>query len=163
MSEPASQPAPATDLVGLMSQLTEPPMPEPVSMWPATAAWAWLAVAGVLLLAWFGWRWVQHYRANAYRRAALAELRVSGLDVAGVSSVLRRAALVVWSRSEVASLTGPAWLDFLDRTGGGGKFSKGPGQPLAHAPIHPRGEASHELVALAERWVTQHTRPESSK
>ncbi|MBW4935551.1 DUF4381 domain-containing protein [Marinobacter sp. F4206] len=146
-----------------MGQLTEPSMPAPISMWPATAGWAWVGTAILLVLAYVVWRLIRGHRTNAYRRAALTQLRSAPQDVATVSSILRRTALVVWPRKDVASLCGPAWLEFLDRTGGDGQFANGPGKELTDAVYRNNVRPSEELLNLARHWVAHHSAPELPK
>jgi len=144
------------NLVDLLDRLAEPLEPAPVSMAPQTAGWTVLTVVLALVLAWLAWRWVQRWRANAYRRAALAELDAAGDDPAAVADILRRTALVAWPRDRVASLSGADWLRFLNATGGGG-FLKGPGAALASAPYRSDAAApAPGLGALAARWVRRH-------
>jgi hypothetical protein len=144
------------NLVDLLDRLAEPLEPAPVSMAPQTAGWTVLTVVLALVLAWLAWRWVQRWRANAYRRAALAELDAAGDDPAAVADILRRTALVAWPRDRVASLSGADWLRFLDATGGGG-FLDGPGAALASAPYRSDAAApAPGLGALAARWVRRH-------
>ncbi|TCU08396.1 DUF4381 domain-containing protein [Rhizobium sullae] len=99
-------------------------MPEPVSWMPQTWGWAVLIGAILAMLALAGLRWLLHYRANAYRREALAllvaveerlrrpETRQDGIRELG--EVLKRAALAAWPRADVASLSGGSWVSFLD-------------------------------------------------
>jgi Domain of unknown function (DUF4381) len=105
------------DLVTLIEELQQPPEPIPVSMMPQTWGWAGLAALLTALLLWLLWRGWRRWRANAYRRAALAELELAGDDPARIAGVLRRTALAAWPRVEVASLTGEDWPAFLSRTG----------------------------------------------
>ena len=85
-----------TNLVDLIGRLVEPPEPAPVSLVPQTAGW-W--VLGALLLSALGyglWRFMLHWRADAYRRAALSELALAPDDPAAIASILRRAALAAY-------------------------------------------------------------------
>jgi Domain of unknown function (DUF4381) len=152
--DPATE---AANLVDLLDRLAEPLEPAPVSMTPQTAGWTVLAVLLALVLAWLAWRWLQQWRANAYRRAALAELDAAGDDPAAVADILRRTALAAWPRDRVASLSGADWLRFLDATGGGGGFVDGPGAVLASAPYRSDAAArAPGLGSLAARWVRRH-------
>jgi hypothetical protein len=86
----------------------------------------------VLGVAWGSIRIVRHYSANQYRRQALAELKrlrelarqFGTLNNASgqVMELLKQTALVAYSRENVAALTGEAWWQFLDKTGGGSRF-----------------------------------------
>ena len=62
------------NLIELLDLLQVPPEPEPVSLFPATVGWIWSGLALAVLCGWAIYRWRARYRANAYRRAALAEL-----------------------------------------------------------------------------------------
>ena len=76
-----------------------------------------------------------HWQHNRYRREALAELarhesalvdparRADALSA--MAELLKRAALTAFPRGQVATLTGPAWFAFLDRTGRTAAFSAG--------------------------------------
>lgn len=150
---------PETDgknLVELLDMLKPIPEPDPVSMVPATQGWIWLGLAllaVVLLAGRWGWR---RWRANAYRRAALAELEAAGGAPAEVAAILRRAALAAYPRRKVAPLTGTAWLAFLDETCEGVGFASGAGAALVEAPYRGGGTPSPELEEQARLWLKKH-------
>jgi hypothetical protein len=142
------------NLVDLIDRLAEPPMPDPVSLAPQTAGW-WVLGAVVLSgLAYGLWRLWLHWRANAYRRAALQELASAGDDPARVAAILRRTALAAYPRRAVAGLAGDDWLAFLRATGG---FPESAGPALIRAPYAPVTEAK-ALRTGAERWIRTHRR-----
>lgn len=152
----------ATSLIDLLDQLHDLAEPPPVSMMPAT--WAWAVLAGMVALAvaaaLVAWR--RHRRATAYRRAALAELDalVPGLAagdpgaLARLQELLRRTALAAFPRAEVATLTGDAWAGFLDRTGGAfGSLAPA----IAAAPYKPPAAYDGAAVTAAARaWIRGH-------
>ena len=146
---PAGEP---TTLLDLLDALRQPEPPAPVAMTPQTPGWIVLGAVLLLLLAWGALIWRRRRRANAWRREALAALAEAGDDPAAVAPILRRAALALHPRAEVAGLTGERWLRFLDRAGGPG-FAEGPGRALAAGPYDGRGAPAPGLSALAARWV----------
>lgn len=143
-------------LTGLIDELTDPPAPEPVSLVPQTAGWVVLAVVLVLLAGWAVWRWLAHRRANAYRRAALAELQAAGEDAAAIAAILRRCALAAYPRARVAALTGAEWVGFLNDTGGA--FGPEASAALLRAPYREDTDAAPELAQAAAHWVRRHRR-----
>jgi hypothetical protein len=164
-SDAASTDGPPTSLVELMDRLVEPPEPAPVPLVPETAGWWVLAALALLLLGWALWRAARRRRAEAYRRAALAELEAAGGDPAATAAILRRAALAAYPRGEVAGRAGGDWVEFLHRTGG---FPLEQGPALLAAPYRPggphgaaEGPAAGDAAALrdaAERWLRRHRR-----
>lgn len=157
MSDEATAAVDNDSLVGLLNQLAEVPDPAPVSMVPQTAGW--LVLAGIVLVVavWRGWRMWQHYRANAYRRAALKALERAADDPAAVSGILKRAAMVAYGRRRVAGLSGQAWVTFLSETGAG-HFQE---TALVSAAYQSGPAAADpQLLAAARQWVTSHKVPE---
>jgi len=142
-----------------LSNLHDIVLPAPISYWPPAPGWwilalALLAVAAILIA-----RLIAHYRRNAYRRAALRELETIGpaVDSASavrISGVLKRTALVAFPREQVAGLTGPAWLAFLDRTGRTEAFSTGDLAALAYGGNSREGGA---ISKAAKHWVRRHS------
>ena len=128
----------------------------PVSWWPMAPGW-WLliVIAGILLLvaAIRSWR---RWRANAYRRTALREL-AEAKDVAAIADILKRTALCAYPRTEIAALSGRAWCDWLQKTGGDVVPDK-VAQSLTTRIYADRGIAhfadSREYV---RRWIRNHT------
>ncbi len=57
-----------------LDQLRDIHLPEPISWWPPAPGWWFLAVCGVVLLGWLATLFYRRYRANHYRRQALAKL-----------------------------------------------------------------------------------------
>jgi hypothetical protein len=133
-------------------------MPDPVGWWPPAPGW-WLLAA--LLLGLVAVLFVllrRRRRCRAATRAAVAELARLRADAAvddgagatlrALSRLLRRYALAVYPREQVAGLSGEDWLHFLDAHGGDGRFASGPGRTLAEAPYRPA--AAVDLAALAD-------------
>jgi hypothetical protein len=136
-------------------------LPAEPHSWPPAPGW-WLLLALIITaaaaVAVLGWR---HWRRARRRRRILSELDRIGAErtgstlVAGVAALLKRSALMTHPDADVAALTGDAWLGFLDRTGGEGRFSDGPGRVLAAGPYAPTTEGLDDqaLLALARRWL----------
>ncbi|PHO04880.1 hypothetical protein CSC82_04980 [Rhodobacteraceae bacterium 4F10] len=145
------------NLVELLDMLEPVPEPAAISMWPQTQGWLFLLL-GVGLLALWGWlKWRDHHRANAYRRAALVALNDAGDDPVRIAEILRRTAVIGFSREAVVGLAGQDWLRFLDRNCAQGGFDSDLGRKMIAAPY--KSGATDEvpgLQALAKVWVKSH-------
>ncbi|PYG31012.1 DUF4381 domain-containing protein [Pelagimonas varians] len=148
------------DLVQLYDQLELLDPPPPISMAPETVGWLWLAVFVTVAFGYAVWRWRKSYLAKAYRRAALAALRQAKDDPVEIASLLRRTALVAFPRSDVASLHGAQWLDFLDKAAPKVAFSGSQaGDLLSTAPYQkqqPVGPTNVDLARMARLWIETH-------
>ncbi len=135
-------------------------LPADPAFWPPAPGW-WLAgglilALVVLVIA----RGLKAWRRHRRRRRALAQLQAlatlgPGPELAArVSELLKRVALGSFTRREVAGISGRAWLTFLDRTGGDGRFAEGPGRALAEGPYLASAEFdAAALLELAKDWV----------
>lgn len=132
-------------------------VPAPVSMMPQTIGWVVLgAIAVLTVVAAVLWA-RRRYVRNAYRREALAVLDQTPL--AALPALVKRVALAAVPRTEVAALTGDAWLAFLDRTYGGRGFTSGPGKALASVSFDPAAadeRSAADLRQLVARWIRRH-------
>lgn len=98
-------------------------VPQPISWMPQTWGWALLAGLMALLVIVASARWLRRYRADAYRREALALLfdieekmsdparRHDGIH--DLAELLKRVALAGWPREDVAPMSGSSWVRFL--------------------------------------------------
>ncbi|MBB5190735.1 hypothetical protein HNQ50_001457 [Silvimonas terrae] len=147
-----------------LAALQEIPPPPPVAWTPQTWGWAVLCVFMVALLLWVIWRLWQHHKAQAWRRAALAELAAietalhanpqQMTAVRALPALVKRVALMIAPRDQVAQLSGPQWLQWLDNTWHDNAFSSGPGKllPALAWQQHPPAETA-ELINLLRRWI----------
>ena len=145
-----------SQLLDLMHDIV---MPDAVSLQPQTVGWwvllAWLLA--VLVLA--GAKWLRKWRRNRYRREA-AEM-IDGIDpgAAGAGSeiarILKRTALAVYERKEVAALYGADWADFLIKTARNDRQIVRSADQIAAAAYRDDIDAS-ELVKPAKRWIKVH-------
>lgn len=132
--------------------------PVPVSWWPlAPGWWVVIAVTAVTLLA-FGYRAWQRWKANAYRRAALAELQSAASD-ADVAEILKRTALSAFPRTNVTSLTGAEWCRWLSDTGGT-DVPDIASQRLTAGVFRDGSSRTRELIEFAKRWINDHKNQE---
>ncbi|WP_336487027.1 DUF4381 domain-containing protein [Methylobacterium nigriterrae] len=156
-----------------LENLRDLALPPPVSLWPPAPGW-WILAAGLASASVVaGWRSWRRYRADAYRREACRQLdaierRVDAGLCAGAASelavVLKRTALAAFPRAAVASLTGPAWLRFLDRTGCTTAFTDGAARGIGQWAFagDRAAPAANLKAALRETraWVRAHRRSE---
>jgi hypothetical protein len=86
----------------------------------------------------------------------------NGQKLRELSILLRRVAISISPRADVASLTGAAWLRFLDGSLLDSPFSSGIGTILTDAPYRQFSVSDaqlSELIKLCERWLKHCTRP----
>ncbi|MCJ7433495.1 MAG: DUF4381 domain-containing protein [Anaerolineales bacterium] len=130
-------------------------LPPTVPGWPSAPGWyvvfALLALAGVAM-AWTSWK---RWRANAYRRAALREL-ASLENAPAMAALLRRTALAIVPRTEIAAMTGSVWVDWLAAQYG--ETMPETVRTQLTAGVYGRA-AQHELGVLrdyAAGWIARH-------
>ncbi len=138
-------------------------LPPPVGWWPPAPGW-WLlslALCGLGYAAFRSWR---RLRQPNIRRLGLRELakleddkKLSPLQKAQqLSMLLRRAALTVYPREQIAGLQGRDWLEWLEGVLADGRFTDGPGQALVDAPYRPelqQPEGLEALFVLCRDWL----------
>ena len=162
-----------------LQNLNDIVMPASVGWWPLAGGWYVLAAVVLILLTWFIIKSVRDWKANAYRRAALLELK-SLVDNAGdegsraaglrkLPALLKRTALSVYPREDVAGLTGDDWFRFLNS-----KVSKPSFSPqafdLLNRVAYTTGnlgdigdDAVKSLVDACESWLEHHSNKPSSR
>ncbi len=135
-------------------------LPEPDFWWPPAPAW-WLMALAVALVA--GRLLLSRLRRARLRRAALAELRRLERRYAvdhdaprlamGIEILLRRVALALLPRAQVAGRHGEAWLALLERMGE--PFDEVARHALLELPYRPAGEgkAAQALLRQVRRWL----------
>lgn len=91
--------------------------PDTVNWWPQTPGWYVVGAIFLILLGRYSWRRIRYWYRNRYRKEA--RLQLQSLPQAGngarvINQVLKRAALAAFSRTDVASLSGREWTNFLN-------------------------------------------------
>lgn len=169
----ASRPLPE-QLPGILQQQGDPLAelrdihpPGPIDDWPPAPGWWLLAILALLALVAASTVLYQRWRNNRYRRQALEELKSLISDwhshqddrryLAEVQTLLKRTALTGFPREAVASLTGEAWVAFLDRSTGTRNFSIGDAEALVDGNYNPDLTIPVEAVhKIAEEWIRKH-------
>ncbi|MCV9999633.1 DUF4381 domain-containing protein [Pararhizobium sp. YC-54] len=158
-------------LQATLRQMADIALPPPVSMMPATWGWAVLAGLVVLALAFALWRWLRRRAQNRYRRDALAELAVLEARIgtgperlqalAALPAIVKRTALAVWPREQVAALSGEPWVEFLKAHAGKARIDAESYAFFAEAEYRLAGAAPDEAAAqrsfaAARQWIEGH-------
>lgn len=152
-----------------LQNLADIALPQPVSWWPQTWGWAVVVLVLLALAGWFAFCRVRSFRANRYRRAALAELArlEAALKTPGqqteiacaIAALLKRVALAAWPRATVATLAGKSWTAFLQAHGGGCRLSPAVIGILCDGEYRatPVGVAEARALARdARSWIERH-------
>jgi hypothetical protein len=159
-----------------LAELRDIHLPSAVSWWPPAVGW-WLLLLLVVLLI-VAVIWWKHRRRTLRNKQAIysrmeiidaAMLELSQLEeaikagasvitiAAGLSRLLRRAAIRLsadQSDSQVAGITGEAWLRWLDQQWQGDAFSKGAGRQMIQAPYLSESEIEIRAVSRVCRgWL----------
>jgi len=148
-------------------------LPQAIGWWPPAIGWWLLVVFIPLLMVFLYWSYKRLTRKTAINTAKnnLAAIKHNpALDnytkLREVSMLIRRVAISVAPRTEVASLTGRQWLAFLDKSVTGAPFSEGCGQLLATAPYRntpPTELEISQLIGLCEDWLNAQTKQAKRK
>ncbi len=142
--------------------------PEAISWLPQTTGWAWLAVFAFALAMHRGWRRLQRWHRNRYRREATARLQqlspatLGEQLVAEINKLLKLTAMAAYNREQVAGLYGEPWTNFLNRQCDSVTFSQEQAALLAMGAYRPVALDSGTADALLEAslaWVRQHRDP----
>ena len=146
-------------------------VPEPIPLWPATAGWLILFALLISLAIPFALMAYQNYRAARYRREALNELEeIRQIDnrlqqMQQLFALLKRTALSVYPREQVAQLTGLAWWRFLTLHSGVDFSSRSlqtDALALYNPEFIPSKESNERLFSLVNRWIRQHKRVDNA-
>lgn len=107
-----------------LQNLNDIVLPEAVAWWPLASGWYYLFAILLVVLSWYVYTTARNWNANHYRRAALVQLQLLARDIAKPETrdaglrqlpvLLKRTALSVYPRTQLASLTGKNWLNFLN-------------------------------------------------
>jgi hypothetical protein len=144
-----------------LSNLRDLAIPEPIPWWPPAPGWYFVIAFLVAVLLVIATRLLIRYRRNAYRRAALSELRRLGpREAAVLPALLKRTALAAYPRRDIASLNGRSWLEFLDRTAGTTAFTRTHGAALLDLAYRPGtaldAKQFRELSVATRHWIRSH-------
>jgi hypothetical protein len=146
--------------------LKELPLPAPVSYAPQTIGWLIVLLLCVALGVSFAWIARRRYARARYRREALAALeqieakfeRDDMCALGDIAPLLKRTALAVAPRERVASLSGAAWLAYLQSTYSA--FDTQSGALLYTSSYGRIDEITHEqaarLLKTARDWIEHH-------
>jgi len=157
---------------GSLQNLHDILVPQPAPYWPPAPGWYVAFACAAFVAVWFCWRLFRNWRANAYRRAALVELsRLRALIAKGerelamrkFPELIKRTAMAVWPRKQVAPLTGCDCLQFLDKRGNTNLFTGDDGRLLADMAYAGTRKLNmitddqmRALLQAAENWIRKH-------
>lgn len=131
--------------------------PPPPAWTPQTVGWYVLFTIAGLLVLWMIVHLVRRWFANRYRREALRELAL--LPPEQFAALLKRTALAAWSREKVASLSGEAWLTFLDESADGNLFHRSPADRIEEMALRSETLSSEDEQSLRKttaEWIRRH-------
>lgn len=147
------------NLPGLLDLMHDIVPPEPLSWLPQTRGW-WVLLLWILaVVAVVAVKWVQKHRRDRYRREALGLIEQIDPGAEGaataIAGIVKRTALAVYARKDVASLYGDEWAEFLVRSCGDDKVVARSAQLIAQA-AYRQGIDARDIVAPAIRWIRVH-------
>lgn len=134
-----------------LANLRDIALPDPPPLWPpAPGVWLLLIVIAAVVTA-LAVLWRRRWIDNAYRRAGIALLE-DARTTREVNIVLKRVALAVYPRPEVAPLYGDDWTSFLDSSCRGMRFADLVG-------VSDEADAPGKMRSLAQSWIRRHRGP----
>ncbi len=133
-------------------------VPTAVPFWPPAPGWYVLLAALACLGAIGIYQFWSHWKANAYRRAALRELN-QATSASAIAEILKRSALAIAPRAAIAALTESQWPQWLSSRAEE-PMPEQVAEQLSRA-IYQKSASVEELSALrsyAAYWIRSHRR-----
>lgn len=156
-------------------QTTELPLrdihiPDAISWWPPAIGW-WVLAVLIPLCVYLIVRLYQRLTRKTALKSAKKSLKSLREDeqmtkqdkLAALSRLMRRIAISLYPRAEVASLTGEDWLNFLDNSVPNRGFNSDTGWLLTHA-LYSKEADLHglaPLINLCESWLNAQQEPKT--
>lgn len=142
--------------------------PDPVSFWPPQPGWYVVIAILLVLIFWFSYKLVKKYKYSAYRRSAIDQLKQYALlnpaepEFINLNRLLKAVAIKTYGRSEVASLSGEHWSEFLNKKVKGDLFTDEQLNFLTYSSFNPKSFEPMEqqfwtsLLSNCQKWVKDH-------
>ena len=158
-----------------MQQAPELPLrdihiPDAISWWPLAVGWWALAILIPLCL-YLLFRLYRRLTRKTALKSAKKQLQQLNQNqqlskqekLVALSSLMRRIAISLYPRSEVASLTGEDWLNFLDQSIPVRSFNSDIGWLLTNALYNPADNSHYlsPLFNLCETWLNAQKEPKT--
>jgi len=145
-------------------------IPDAIGLWPPAIGW-WILAVLIPLLVYLSYKLYKYLTRKTALKAVKKQLKALKMNtqlddkqkLIELSSLIRRTAVSIFPRTEVASLTASAWLDFLDKHSNTTLFNSETGQLLIDADYR-KAPNLNELTALfdlCENWINQQKEPKS--
>ena len=158
-----------------LQNLNDIVLPASVSWWPLASGWYFLIALMLIALAWIGYRAIRRWIENGYRRAALHELQLLVQDIQDTEKrntglrqlpvLLKRTALSIHPREQVASLSGEDWYDYLNSQIDKPAFTESD-KSLLDSISYSTGDlnnidsrAQNALIEAIRFWLNHHIHP----
>ena len=150
-----------------LAQLRDIHLPADISWWPLAPGWWILIIVFGILIVWAITKAVQRYRANLYRRQAMAALEkienacASANLLTEVFATLKQTANIAYPNQHFSSLGINEFIQFLQRSCSSNLFVDLPDNldsALYSSSQHQTKALGLTVLANAKIWVNKHRR-----
>ncbi len=126
-----------------------------------TIGWQVVGILLLLAVGYLAYRIYRHWYRNRYRREALTRLNQLSADeklVSAVFIILKNTAMQVYGRNRTGSLSGKEWLEFLENTGKGVRFTTEEKAIMdaLYRDVAVSPETGNALIRNAQKWINTH-------
>jgi len=155
-----------------LQNLNDIVLPEAVGWWPLAVGWYFVFAVLLVILTWFTYVSIRRWINNRYRRAALQQLQLLAEDIRSTDKrdtglrqipvLLKRTALSVYPRGQLASLTGKHWHDFLNSKVSKASFPEATADLLDIISYSSgdlsevTAQAADDLLSASHHWLKHH-------
>lgn len=142
----------------ILQQLDDIELPAEASWWPLAPGWWILGIVVLALLIGLGYYLIRRYRQLSYQREALKILQQSHAIaddlqfIRHINQLLKRVAIHLYGRQQVAKLHGAAWQQFLAHSSGLDVFTQINELNFYQAAETLRIDRAY-LLSLSQQWI----------
>jgi hypothetical protein len=147
-----------------LAKLKDIHLPSAVSWWPLAPGWWILLALFLVMLVLVIYLYIRSQRKTSQEIIIEQSLQIfyqlqqqsltPKILIMELSELLRRTAISLYGRDEVANLAGNDWLQFLNKHGSTKAFTEGVGRALAEQPYRPNVDYNRDaLLGLTNDWL----------
>ena len=152
----------------MLKKIVETTPPESISWWPQTLAWKVIGFVVLVMAIRHVVKKINHYKANAYRREALAWVEQlpryqqgqTSMEFRQLPALVKKVALIAYGREVVNSIPSEHWETWLDQQCEKTAFATQHKRELAQLAYAPELILSEEqmakLVTTIKAWIIGH-------